>query len=196
MSLQGCAQAAAAVFPFVTVQTYAGTYSLPVLMVAIAGHESGYQDAAAGDPASSYPGIPECGGMTSFGLWQIHSVHMPAGDDPCAWAASLSAPPTNARYALALIDPSNPYAASNGIGDAWQTTYYGGYWQGHIAQAEAAVAQAVGGSSSSGGTPPGSTGVYQGAVGPPSTGILAAIAAAAAVGLSALSGWPPRVWRR
>jgi len=137
VSIASCAVAAVAVFPNATVATSSGSLPLPVVMVSIAGAESGWVDDAAGD--YGLPG-PACGGYTSWGLWQIHSVHSAylqsatGSADPCVWAAWLSVPANCAIAALAVL----------GVGPnlnlgAW-TTYTGGQWTAHLAAAQQAVA--------------------------------------------------------
>ena len=147
MSLSDCAAAAVATFPDQTVQTTAGALPLPVVMVAIAGAESvGWHDRAAGDPLSIYRdgGASEaaysCGGLTSFGLWQINlPAHYPylqgvtGSASPCYWATWLYSPTNCATAALAVYQ-------SQGLG-AW-TTYNDGSWQANIAKAQAAVTPA------------------------------------------------------
>ena len=136
MSLRSCAAAAVAAFPSVTVDTTAGSLPLPVVMVAIAGAESTWTDNAAGDYGLAGP---SCGGYTSWGLWQIHSVHsaylesVTGSTNPCTWASWLYVPANCAAAALAVYQ-------SQGLG-AW-TTYQDGRWQANIAKAQAAIAAA------------------------------------------------------
>ena len=153
MSLSGCVQAAM-LFPKVTVQTTQGPLPLGMLMVAIAGAESSWNDLAQGDPLSIYPdgGTAEapysCSGKTSEGLWQINMpAHWPYlqsvanSADPCIWAQWLWVPGNNARAALAVYQ-------SQGLG-AW-TTYNDGRWVAYLPQARAAWNAAT--SAPSGGT--------------------------------------------
>lgn len=143
MAIAQIAQAAQAVFPTTPVETSAGRLSLRTVMLAIAGAETGgsYNAGAAGD--CGLPG-PSCGpcddggeGATSWGAWQIHSVHSAyleratGSSDPCAWRTFLSDPVNCARAALAVYD-------GQGLG-AW-TTYNTGAYRAHLAQAEAALA--------------------------------------------------------
>lgn len=147
MSLSACAAAAVATFPAATVSTTAGSLPLPVVMVAIAGAESGWHARAQGDPLSIYRdgGASEaaysCGGYTSEGLWQVNMpAHYPylasatGSTSPCYWAQWLWSPQNNAKAALAVYQ-------SQGLG-AW-TTYQDGRWQSHIDAAQAAVTAAT-----------------------------------------------------
>lgn len=152
MSLTACATVAVATFPNRAVATTAGSLPLPVVMVAIAGAESGWRDNAAGD--YGLPG-PTCSGYTSWGLWQIHSVHssyllsVTGSYNPCYWAQWLYVPANCARAALSVY-------TSQGL-TAW-STYNDGRWAANIAKAQAAVAaagQPVAGSSGGGGSTPG-----------------------------------------
>jgi hypothetical protein len=148
MSLAQAAQAAVQVFP----------PAIQVTMVAIAGAESGWDPTAAGDPCAANPGVPCCDGFTSFGLWQIHTVHadllrqLTGSADPCAWRAWLSDPVHNAVAAYAVY-------RRQGFG-AW-TVYQTGAYTRYLSAAQAAVAQArVGaGGGSPAGVLPGLTGV-------------------------------------
>jgi len=151
MSLAQAAQAAVQVFP----------PAIQVTMVAIAGAESGWDPTAAGDPCTANPGVPCCDGFTSFGLWQIHTVHtdllrqLTGSADPCVWRAWLSDPVHNAVAAYAV------YRSPSGLAN-W-TTYTDGAYRAYLAQAQAAVAQARAGAGAGGGSPagvlPGLTGV-------------------------------------
>ncbi len=143
MALSDCAAAAVTTFPAVPVQTSLGSIPLPVVMVAIAGSESGWVDDAQGDYGLSGP---SCSGYTSWGLWQIHSVHsaylegVTGSTDPCAWASWLYHPLNCAQAALALSGP-DPTAAQ--LADIW-TTFADGSWAAHLEAAQAAVAAATG----------------------------------------------------
>ena len=153
MSIASAAAAAVATFPDVQVATPYGTYSLPVVMTAIAGAETGgtFSDSAAGDPASDYPGVPECQGQTSWGLWQIHFVHasylesVTGSSDPCTWATWLSTPINCARAALAVLGPDVNLSA-------WTTWNEGTYsaWLAPAQQAVQAVQAAPGSPTTSG----------------------------------------------
>lgn len=139
MSLQDCAAAAVATFPVAIVQTPAGPMPLRVVMVAIAGAESTWRDKAAGD--FGVGGRAQCAGYTSFGLWQVNTIHAAylasatGSQNACSWAAWLEVPANCARAALAVY-------ASQGLG-AW-TTYQDGRWRAYLAQAQQAVAAAEG----------------------------------------------------
>jgi hypothetical protein len=123
------AQAAVQVFP----------PAIQVTMVAIAGAESAWDPQAAGDPCAANPGVPCCAGATSFGLWQIHTVHaaylrqVTGSNDPCVWRAWLSDPVHNAQAA---------YAVYRSQGFAAWTTYTSGAYRAYLAAAQQAVAQA------------------------------------------------------
>lgn len=133
MSLQSAAQAALAVF---------SSQSLAVTMTAIAGAESGWSDGALGDCGLSGP---SCEGCTSFGLWQIHTIHsnyltaVTGSSQPCMWYQWLSTPENCAQAALAVYN-------SQGLG-AW-TTYQNGAYKQHLAQAQSAIDALVASSSS------------------------------------------------
>lgn len=143
MSLAQAVSAARAVFPNVPVATPAGTLPLPVVMVAIAGAESGWDPTALGDYGDGGPTCPIYGSATSFGLWQIHNVHAAtiaarAGtSDPCQWIPWLFNPLNNAALAYSVY-------STQGFG-AW-TTYTTGAWLGYLPAALAAM----GGSGSAG----------------------------------------------
>lgn len=154
MGIGDAAAVAQALFPATVVATPEGDLPLPLVMVAIAGAESGWDARAAGD--SGLPG-PHCTGMahgrpvvaaTSWGLWQIHNVHgdflrrATGSEDPCAWAEWLYEPGNNARAALHVLGPDPQRGLVN-----WST--WGGPWtpwppghgpyRAHIAAATAAV---------------------------------------------------------
>lgn len=142
MSLQDCTAAAVHTFRSSTiVATPYGRFPLPVIMVAIAGAESAWSDIARGD--YGLPG-PQCGGYTSWGLWQIHSVHsaylsrVTGSSNPCDWAAWLYVPVNNAAAAAAVMG-SNVAAGLT----AWTTWNTGAYRQ-YLQTAAAAVAAAAG----------------------------------------------------
>ena len=149
MAIQQVAQAALAVFPQTQVRTPRGPYALPVVMVAIGGAEDGFGNGP-GDPLSIYRdgGAAEraysCGGMTSFGTWQInlpaHSAMVanlsgvPASN-PCGQAAWLAQYENCAKAAYAVY-------RSQGLG-AW-TTWNTGAYLPYLAQAQTAVAPLIG----------------------------------------------------
>lgn len=143
MSIREAARAAIAHFPWVNVPTHAGTYSLPVVMVAIAGAESGYDNRARGDVGIE-PQFGTCDGYTSWGLWQIHNSHrdslirLTGSQDPCAWAEWLYDPDHNARMARAIYD-------AQGF-DAWATTWYNQRYVRFLPAARAAIDALVSGS--------------------------------------------------
>ncbi|MHB1870878.1 MAG: hypothetical protein ACYCT1_08490 [Steroidobacteraceae bacterium] len=157
MSIQDAAAAAASTFPFVNVPTPYGTFSLPVLMTAIAGAETGgtFDDASPGDYGL---GGPSCGGATSWGLWQVHNVHsnlltqLSGSTDPCQWAAWLADPMNCARAAMAVYQ-------SQGLGawTTWQEGTYSGWLQPAVQAVTAAVAATSGpGGGGTSGSPQGS----------------------------------------
>jgi len=141
MSALEAAQAALIVFP----------PGIQEVMVAIAGAESGWDNAARGDPVSSLPstlcGVSPsdyaCRGYTSFGAWQVNlpcnhgTIEQLSGvssSDPCAQAGWLMASYDNAaRAALAVYE-------SQGFG-AWSTYASGAYAQ-YLSAAKSAIAQA------------------------------------------------------
>jgi len=141
---QVVAAAAVRAFPGSPVDTPAGPLPLPVVMTAIAGAETGgtWDLYAVGDPCSAYPTIPCCAGGTSFGPWQIHTVHAAyltratGSADPCVWRQWLAVPAHSAAAAYAV------YRSVGGLAN-W-TTYTSGAWTRYLAAAQAAV-QAVGG---------------------------------------------------
>lgn len=135
MSLAEAVVAAQSAFPWVTVQTTAGSLPLPVVMVAIAGAESSWDPTAVGDYGLGGPTCPRYGSGTSFGLWQIHNVHaayiaqQAGSSDPCVWIPWLFNPANNAAVAASVY-------RSQGFG-AW-TTYNNGAWQSRLPLALAA----------------------------------------------------------
>ena len=166
-----CADAAIKVFSSkVAVTTPDGVYALPIVMVAIAGAESGYNAGAWAWDGDPQYGV--CAGATSFGLWQIHNVHYAGGLSFCDWAHSLLNPLTNAEAAAAVLG-SNP---AQGL-QAWTTwgnayTAWGpgfGPYRRHLGDAQAAViaAWARASSTSGGGTGGGGTGGGSGSTPPP-----------------------------
>lgn len=138
MSIQQTAQAAVAVFPRSSITTSQGVLPLRVVMVAISGAETGgtWDPSAVGDPCTAYPSLPCCQGGTSFGLWQIHTVHsayltrITGSSNACDWLAWLSTPKNCAIAAYNIYQ-------SQGL-NAW-STYANGSWAAHIAAARSAV---------------------------------------------------------
>ena len=115
VALAEAVAAARATFAPLPVPTPLGTMALPAVMVAIAGAESGWDARCAGDGGLRGP---SCAGLaagrpvpaaTSFGLWQIHTVHggllraAAGSDDACAWAEWLYDPLHNAQAAAAIL---------------------------------------------------------------------------------------------
>lgn len=160
MSIQQAAQAAVAVFPATPIRTRSGLYSLPVVMVAIAGPQSSWIADQPGDRVGTCPGCygPNCAGMTSWGLWQIHNSTQPfltqvtGSSDPCTWARWLYDPVNNARAAYYLY-------RAQGLQRAWggDSTWDTDAVEAALPQAQAAVAAAGGTVGTSGitGTPGG-----------------------------------------
>lgn len=138
MSIQQTAQAAVAVFPPSSITTSQSVLPLRVVMVAISGAETGgtWDPSAVGDPCTAYPSLPCCQGGTSFGLWQIHTVHsayltrITGSSNACDWLAWLSTPKNCAIAAYNIYE-------SQGL-NAW-STYADGSWTPHIAAARSAV---------------------------------------------------------
>lgn len=135
MSLQSVAEAALEVFPPDPVSTPAGTLSLPVVMVAIAGAESTFGTYNWG-PA----GAVACQGHAYIGPWQISlQAHADwlrqqiGSQDPCAWAQWLLDPVHNAQAALAIY-------RAQGL-RAWQT-WTNGAWLKYLPQADQAIGAA------------------------------------------------------
>ena len=145
MSLAEAVAAAQGAFPWVTVGTSAGSLPLPVVMVAIAGAESGWDPTARGDYGRD-PGYGLCDGYSSWGLWQIHNVHaayltqVSGTSSPCGWAAWLFNPAHNAQAAASVW-------RSQGL-TAW-TSYTNGAWRQYLPAAEAAFGQTAGGAAPS-----------------------------------------------
>lgn len=137
MSIQDAARAALKYFSAdEKVATPDGTFPLPTVMVAIAGGESGWQNDARGD--YGLWDRPRCNGYTSFGLWQINTIHSSwlrnatGSADPCVWAQWLYNPENNARAARALYD---------GAGFKPWTVWNTGAYRRYLGQAQAAVAE-------------------------------------------------------
>lgn len=175
MSIAQAAQAAVAVFPATTVSTSLGPLPLRVVMVAIAGAESGWNPVADGDCGLGGPACGTCpgayGGATSWGLWQIHNAHaayltaQTGSTDPCVWRQWLEVPRHNAFAAYHVYQ-------SQGLA-AW-STYRNGAWEPHRNAAAQAVARAEGAAA---GTSPGPAGSTQTAVVVPAPAPASSIAA-------------------
>lgn len=178
MAISDCTLAAVVTFPNTIIQTPYGAFALPVVMIAIAGAESGWDDASEGDWGD---GGSTCDGSTSWGLWQIHNVHSTwlinatGSTNPCVWQQWLSTPTNNAQAALAIYE-------GQGL-TAW-TTYQTGAYKQYLSQAQTAVNEAQGGASRGAGGSPGTS---------PETfvGILAGVGIIAALvfGIDELEGW-------
>lgn len=147
-----CAAAVVAVFPKnLTVTVAQGTYSLRVMMVAIAGQESSWNPNAAGDCGLTGSSCGECtyggSGATSWGLWQIHNsnhvylTQQSGSSNPCTWQKWLSNPTNNARAAYQIYQSQKL--------NAWSTTMNSGGYAKYLAQAQSAVQAAEVASSSS-----------------------------------------------
>jgi len=111
-------------FPEIPISTPQGSYTLPVVMVAIAKGESSFNERASGDCKPQYQ--PQCNGCSSFGLWQIHvPAHYPylqlqtRSSNPCVWRNWLFNPDNNAKAARHVYD-------SQGLGawTVWKTDEY------------------------------------------------------------------------
>lgn len=108
------------------------------VMTAVAGAESGWQAAIAGDPDPEDPWA--CAGYTSWGLWQIH---MPTWHD--ALHAALGAPSSPCELAVWLQDPENNAKAARLVHErqglrAW-SAWNDGRWRLYWPQAATAVLQ-------------------------------------------------------
>jgi hypothetical protein len=145
--------AASTVFPGTEVDTsqYGGPGRLPlrVVMVAVAGAESGYNGNAEGDDVSIFRQFGRqaydnavahsCSGKTAFGAWQISLptwwvlVQSVSGTaDPCAQAAWLKVYRNNAVIAATIARP-------DGSGLVNWTSYTNGDWVRHLREAMSAV---------------------------------------------------------
>jgi len=148
MSIQQAAQAAVQVFPNQPVTLPDGTTtSLPVLMVAIAGHESGWNPTEPGDFLGTCPGCTgpaSSDGATSWGLWQIHNIHsayleqVTGSSDPNVWEQWLFDPVHNAEAAWALWQGA-VHAGEPGW-QPWSVDITTGAYRRYLAQAQQAVA--------------------------------------------------------
>ena len=138
MAIQDCAVVAIKTFGTRQVTTPRGVFPLRVVMVAIAGAESSWNNGSQGDYGLSGP---NCHGYTSWGLWQINSVHsayltrMTGSSNPCDWATWLYDPANNATAALAVL-------GSNLDLSAWTTWNTGAYLK-YLSQAQDAVNAAL-----------------------------------------------------
>lgn len=157
MSIAQVAAAARAVWPSGTIGTTDGQLPTAVVMTAIAGAESGYNLAAQGDSeaelaaAGASPATIAsvatggCGGYGSWGAWQVFlpyhlalvaaCAHVPSFT-PCQAAAWLTGG-GGLHAALA----ANEILYEQGLG-AW-STYTGGAWRAHLAEAQAACGIAL-----------------------------------------------------
>lgn len=131
MTPEEVAQLALKYFPNTPVQTPYGEFPLPVVMVAIAGAESGWRETAQGDPVSRTgpQRYPPCDGFFSFGLWQINIganlptiVALGAPNTPCGAAHWLLVPENNAKAARAIYDRQGLWAWT-----VWRTGAYSRY---------------------------------------------------------------------
>lgn len=144
MSIAEAMTAALSVFPRATVSTSHGDLPLVVVMVAIAGAESGWTPNEDGDCGLGGPSCGSCsneaGTATSWGLWQIHNVHADmltrysGSSDPCVWRSWLFDPTNNAKAAFAVY-------SEQGL-EAW-TTWNHGQWSEHIGAAQQAYSAAM-----------------------------------------------------
>ena len=142
-----CATVAIQTFPDVLISTSAGVLRYPVVMVAIAGSETGgtWDASAAGDCGLGGLSCGDCmfGGTaaTSWGLWQIHNVHatylqqQTGSADPCVWASWCYQPLNCAQAALALVGTA---PTAQALADTW-TTFADGSWAAHVPDAGVAV---------------------------------------------------------
>ncbi len=193
MAIQDVAQAAYNTFPDTPISTPYGSYSLQVVMTAIAMAEDG-----GGNGSGDYndpPGYDQyyCNGYASFGAWQINLPYNNAvveaasgisSSDPCGQATWLQDYGNCAKAALAIY-------LTAGLGD-WCTWGYcvpseagtGPYSQ-YLNQAQAAITAITPAPAPV--TPPAGT------VTPPSPWLLAAGIAAVAVGAGVLIWqWQPQ----
>jgi len=120
-----------------------------VIMVAIAGPESGYNLRAEGDPWWIYPAAVQaeaqlyaCPTYTSIGLWQINMypnrdivAAITSSSDPCFWTNQLKFAGINALAARRIRD-------RQGYG-AW-TAFLNGSYQAFMDRALSAVNQVLG----------------------------------------------------
>jgi hypothetical protein len=122
MAIQDVAQAAYNIFPDTPITTPSGTYSLKVVMTAIAGAEDGYGNGPGDYHAPAGYDQYYCNGYASFGAWQINlpynhdqveAVSGISSSDPCGQANWLADYNNCAQVALAIYN-------SNGLGD-WCT---------------------------------------------------------------------------
>ncbi len=160
MSIAQVAAAARALWPSGSIGTTEGQLPTAVVMTAIAGAESGYNLSAQGDSVSELQAAGAaqqtiaavaqggCGGYGSWGAWQvflpyhlalIQSLAGQPGMSPCQGAAWLT---QGGGYNAAKA--ANEILYESGLG-AW-STYSGGAWTAHLAQAQAALGQAQAGS--------------------------------------------------
>ncbi len=125
------ALAALKTFPNIDVNTKYGRMYVPTLMTAIGGAESSFNPFANGDLAVDYPDLPQCGGYTSFGTWQIHTIHYQflisatGSHDPCVWAKWLYNIDNNARAAASILGSNLDFAAWSSYNDGGLLNYVG-----------------------------------------------------------------------
>jgi hypothetical protein len=115
-----------------------------IIMVAIAGAESGWRNDAQGDHYTIFPLNQQpiylaysCNGYTSFGLWQVNTrwhndklERRTGSTDPCVWRDLLFDPDSNANIAREIW-------GAQGF-SAW-STYNNGDYRAYIDQATTAV---------------------------------------------------------
>lgn len=187
MSIEEAARVAIAHFPDTPVETPSGVFSLPVVMVAIAGGESGWRTDAVGDAVdrTQTQRYPACNGYYSWGLWQINIganlpavVKLGAPNTPCGAAEWLKVPENNARAAKAIYN-------SQGLG-AW-TVWKNQSYLRYLSQAQTAVNQAKAQSGTGAGGTSSFSGIYFGA--------LAEHAALALLGVAAIGIGTVVLWR-
>jgi hypothetical protein len=156
MSIQQAAEAAVQVFPNTVIDTPGGRLPLRVVMVAIAGRQSGWNPRANGDAKGTCPGCygPCCYGYglsgyqcyTSWGLWQIHnSAHRyleqrTGSTNACVWAQWLYDPVHNAEAAYYLYQVQGLDVAWGGGGSYWTANQIPKFLK--AAQAAVAAAEA------------------------------------------------------
>ncbi|MDE3095774.1 MAG: hypothetical protein KGK07_07220 [Chloroflexota bacterium] len=145
------AKAALAKWGEATIQTTHGEKPTAVVMLAVFGAESGgtWDRRTRGDSIAELAAWPESQAMVrecncvGYGSWGAPQIFMPVHaawlkeqtgvDSPCFWAAWLCEVPHAVEAAAVIL-------ASQGPG-AW-STYTGGEWLAHLAQAQAAYAAA------------------------------------------------------
>jgi len=143
MSLAACATAVVAAVPPTIVTTPVGPLPLGVVLLAIAGAETGgtWDLWAVGDCGLGGPACGRCAdgqsGGTSWGPWQIHNVH-------AAYLTQASGTAAPRGWRTWLADPAHSVQAAlyvwreQGL-TAW-TTYQTGAWRAYLPPAVAALA--------------------------------------------------------